>query len=279
MPPLGWLFVALAVLVVWLRMDGLEFSLLYSPPLQIPGLLAYQVQALAVILLPGALLLRTADAFRTHRVLLVGLIVLAAAEVVDQTGFSVWESEPDLSGGVWEPGLAIEPGPLLQLLGWPIELGPLLQLVGWPIVGLGLARLRPGGLTRPPLLVAIAGLYVGPWLLLGVAILAGLEGGILIAPYPMTVHLLILVATASAVWVAAGAWLDRAAPRLFWGLLAAALPLYLIGAVTELASLVIVTSQRSVGMYELGFMIMAFASATSTVLALVAFARLTPIER
>ncbi|CAN5816858.1 hypothetical protein BH23CHL8_BH23CHL8_03220 [soil metagenome] len=221
MPPLGWLFVALAVLVVWLRMDGLEFSLLYSPPLQIPGLLAYQVQALAVILLPAALLLRTADAFRTHRVLLVGLIVLAAAEVVDQTGFSVWESEPDLSGGVWEPGLAIEPGPLLQLLGWPIELGPLLQLVGWPIVGLGLARLRPGGLTRPPLLVAIAGLYVGPWLLLGVAILAGLEGGILIAPYPMTVHLLILVATASAVWVAAGAWLDRAAPRLFWGLLAA----------------------------------------------------------
>lgn len=266
--PLGWLFVAAAVLVGAARLH----AIVGEPAAMLPDMICSAVAAALVALLPAALVVRLPEAPRIQRLLFAGLALGAASEWAWATTF-FWPSGP---------GVVEWLGTLLFALWWPLGgLGSLL-------LGLGLLRLRARR-TRAGLLVVIGALYAGLSVLtIGIAVAQvpqsydlGVPDGIVIAA---DFALLVLVAAVSAfvVWVPVSAWLDRDAPRAFWGLLALAFPLGLVARAGGLVQTIAMTAFASTDAYSNWLFLVAttlgaLVGAVAALLALVAYARKTPL--
>jgi hypothetical protein len=138
--PLGWLFIAGAALVGAQHLH----AILGAPVETVPAAIFSGVAAVAIALLPGALLWRTPAATRTHRLLLAGLAAGAIAGLV-RAVIAFWPSGP--GGGSWR-------GTVLDGT-WP-----LLGALGSLLVGLGLRRLRTRRPARLGLLAVIASAYI-----------------------------------------------------------------------------------------------------------------------
>jgi hypothetical protein len=263
--PLGWLFVALATYVGWQEWLDIPRGL----PEHVPLALADMVRSVAVALLPAALLFRTAQAVRTQTILLLGLVGLAVAEVVQAAELDpLWLFETDLSSprdiGVW------------------LDPADVVGSIGAVLTGVGLLRLRAHPSSRRLLLVGTVLLYVAiP--VASLAIAAVQPGPLGVVPSSVIVVLALAMARAFMVWPAVAAWLDRDAPRPFWALLAAGLPLRVIsaGAIALIDVLALSGPPPGtlvlVGAQQGGLVIVSTASvvvaATAAVLALLAFGR------
>ena len=205
LPPLGWLFVVGAACVIVARLGWLVGS---SPATTVLSASPQAIAAALVALLPAALLLRVPDAPTSQRPLFFGLAATALAEWLLAAVFT------------WSPSvLTANPSVWTVLSDVQVPLGTLAPL----LIGLGLLRLRPGGATRPWLLVVIVGLDLG---------FLGLQVGLVATWAHPSVDLvtfgpdvLLTAAGGVAAWVPVSAWLDHDAPRGFWGLLAIGFPL------------------------------------------------------
>ncbi|MGO9178667.1 MAG: hypothetical protein ACLQHS_05245 [Candidatus Limnocylindrales bacterium] len=268
LPPLGWLFVAAAVFVAALRLQGITGE----SAAMLPDTICAAVGAALVALLPAALLIRLPESPRTQRLLFAGLALGAASEWAWATTF-IWAIGP---------GVVEWLGTLLFALWWPLGgLGSLL-------LGLGLLRLRARR-TRTGLLIGIGALYVA---------LSLFTIGIVVAQVPQAYDLsvpngfvtasgfalavLVAVVGAFVVWVPVSAWLDHDAPRAFWGLLALAFPLSLVARAGGLIQTIAMQAFASEDLYSNGFFVVAttlsaLVAAVVALLALVAYARETPL--
>ena len=93
---------------------------------------------------------------------------------------------------------------------------------------------------------------------------------------------LVAVVGAFAVWVPVSAWLDRDAPRAFWGLLALGFPLGLVARAGGLVQTIAMQAFASAGLYSSGLFVVAttlsaLIGAIVAILALVAYAREMPL--
>ena len=202
LPPLGWVFVAVALFVAATRLRTIGGA----PADIVPDILLSSIQATVVVLLPAALLWRLPGAIRTHTLLLTGLALVAAAQLV-MAANQLWPlfHSDDGTRSTFDAA-------------WP-----LLTPAGGILIGLGLLRLRVGA-DRLSVLAAIVVTYVG----IGVAsYLIGAGTGTLHA-YDVAILVIVPAAAAVAVWVPVAAWLESDTPQAFWGLLAVALPLGVI---------------------------------------------------
>lgn len=257
LPPLGWLFVAGAVLVAaqHLRL-GLAIPAEAIPPAILSG-----VTRVAIALLPAALLFRAPRAHRTHRLLLAGLAAGAIAELV-RAVIAFWPSGP--TGEAWR-GTALDAA-------WP-WLGPLGNL----LVGLGLIRLRA---RRPPrfgLLAAIASAYLALGVVPTWIVVAASQPVASIDGYSALLFVTVPLTAAVAVWVPVSARLGREPPRAFWGLLALGLPLGLAARAFALAQTVTEAAPRMDALFVVSVTLGAFVGAVVSLAALGAYARLTPL--
>ena len=252
LPPLGWVFVAAALLVgvVRLRMLG-------GAPLDIvPTILFSAVETAVVVALPAALLWRVHDALRTHALLLVGLALVAVDRLILAVN-QLWPMIQSDDGTRSAVGLA-----------WPW-----LMPAGGVLIGLGLLRLRTGPI-RLPVLATIVAVYVG----IGVAsYLVGGGSGTLDA-YDTALLIIVPAAAAVAVWVPVAGWLESDAPQAFWGLLAIALPLGVIARLLTLVATIVGTSTQSNVMFVPVVTVNSILGCLAALLALVAYARMTPRE-
>jgi hypothetical protein len=211
--PLRLLFVVAAAVVAIGRGALIAGDLGIGGPLDVAAFAGVSAATeTLVVLLPVALLLRVPAAPQTHLMLLGGLALGALVEVL-RLGSAI------VPASLADPSV----GSILRTFAWlGVPFGSLL-------VGLGLLRLRAGRTTRRGMLVVIAFLY----LVLSLLPL----GAELIGKAPVNVTWLFLVSgvlvpilAAFAGWVAVDAWLDGERPNLFWGLLAVAVPLHVVGA-------------------------------------------------
>ncbi len=260
--PLGWLFVVGAACVIVARLDRLVGT---SPATTVLSASPQAIAAALVALLPAALLLRVPDAPTGRRPLFVGLAATALTEWVQAAVFA-WSS----------PLLPSTPSVWTVLSDVQVPLGVLASL----LIALGLLRLRPGGATRPWLLVVIVGLEVG-FLGLQVRLVAtwAHPSFDLVALGP---DVLLTAAGGVAAWVPVSAWLDRDTPRAFWGLLALGFPLGLVASVVGLTQTVAMMSAPSMGLSSDALFLVATAlgaliGAVVSLLAIVAYARETPL--
>jgi hypothetical protein len=263
LPPLGWLSVVGATGVIVARLDRFvgtfpSTTVLYASP--------QAIAAALVALLPAALLLRVPDAPNRQRPLFFGLAAMALSEWW-QAVLVAW-SPPVLTANesVWTVLSYVQ-----VLLG---ILAPLL-------VGLGLLRLRPGGATRPWLLLVIVGLSLG-FLGLQVRLVTtwAQPSFDLVAFGP---GVLLTAAGGVATWVPVSAWLDHDAPRGFWGLLALGFPLGLVASALGLAQALAMVSGPPMGLSSDVLFLIAttlggLIGAVVSILAIAAYARLTPLN-
>ena len=254
LPRLGWLFVVAAAFVAVadlrsIQGPGTEYA---------PAILLSALAATGVVLLPAALLWRVSGAAGSHRLLLAGLACGAAAEIVVGV-LRFWPLDPD---GASSARAAFAAG------------RPLLDALGGLLVGLGLLRLRAGA-ARLVLLAVIASIYVA--LAVSSFVIGTTAAGILADPYNTAFLVIGPAAAAFAVWVSVAAWLDREPPRAFWGLLALAFPISLVSRVFALPWAIAAVELRSNALYLPGVTINGIAGAVIALLALVAFARCTPV--
>lgn len=252
---LGLVFVAVAIVVGLLRLSvigGVGSSVL-------PNLLLRTIEAVAVCLLPAALLLRDPAAERTHPVLLAGLAAGAGAEAVRAI-------------------VARAPLALDLMTAWSgslVTLASLADLAGAVLVGLGLMRLLPVPTRRQLLLVGIAGAYLllayaSPVMLAASGVDIASDRWALVQPAGYA------LASAFVTWVAVAAWQDRADPRTFWALLAAALPLGVAARLTEVAGTFVNLGPTSQGTRIGVLTLLALFGAATACLALVAYWRYAP---
>ena len=251
LPPLGWVFVAVALFVAATRLRTIG-----GAPADIaPDILLSSIQATVVVLLPAALLWRAPAAIRTHTLLLTGLALVAAAQVVFAAN-QLWPlfHSDDGTRSTFDAA-------------WP-----LLTPAGGLLIGLGLLRLRVGA-HRLSVLAAIVVTYVG----IGVAsYLIGAGTGTLDA-YDAALMVIVPAAAAVAVWVPVAAWLESDTPQAFWGLLAVALPVGVISRLLTLLATIVGTSTQSNVLFVPMITINAFLGSVAVLLALVAYVRMTPI--
>ena len=250
LPPLGWVFVATALFVGAVRLrtlSGAPFDI-------VPAILFSAVEAAVVVLLPAALLWRAHDAMRTHAILLTGLALIAADRLILGTN-QLWPMFLSDDGTRTAFGLA-----------WP-----LLAPAGGVLIGLGLLRLRAGSMRLPVLatiVVVYAGISVASYLI-------GAGTGTLGA-YDTALLLVVPAAAAVAAWVPVAAWLESDAPEIFWGLLAIALPLGVIARLLTLLATIVGTSTQSNVMFVPMVTVDSILGCLAALLALVAYARMTP---
>ncbi len=216
------------------------------------------------VCLPALLLWHVPDARRTHRLLLAGLILAAATELLRFASSGI-PATPDYSAfrpALNNVGLGVAP-------------------IGFVLVGLGLLRLRHHGPTRRGLLVVLATLFLVVALLpVGVGLTSE---GLTVDPLPFVLSSICKpIAAAFAAWVAIDAWLDQEEPRTFWTLIAAALPIQvlagLFGIGLELPALLAPPSDPDT-LNTLAFASLAFGAIlvlSALVLAGVAYGRCTP---
>ena len=258
LPPLGWLFVVAAVFVAVQHLRWMDGGSLEAVPDEVFSTVA----AVTIVLLPAALLWRVRAATRTHRLLLAGLAAGAVSELLRAVvSFAPFVSYGALFGGTVIGGV------------WPL-FGPL----GGLLAGLGLVRLRPAGVTRIRLLAAIATAYVALDVGSFAIAFAGSHPPGSIDPHSAVLLVIRPLAAAFAVWVPVAAWFDDEAPRAFWGLLALALPLNLLSRLTELPEAIVIVALRSNALFLPAVTIGAIVGAFVALLALVAFARETPVQ-
>ena len=173
------------------------------------------------VLLPVALVRRVPDALARQPILFAGLALGSLAIFVDALV------------GLWLP----DSGGLLDAAD---RVHALVVPLGLALVALGLVRVRGRRPGRPWLLIAITALYVGlevlPAGILAIQAQLGQDGIVNGGPSPAGV--LRALATSAVVWVAVDAWLDHEAPSRFWGLLALALPLRIVGAIFQVPQVI-----------------------------------------
>ena len=144
---------------------------------------------------------------------------------------------------------------------------------GGVLIGLGLLRLRAGSMRLPVLatiVVVYAGISVASYLI-------GAGTGTLGA-YDTALLLVVPAAAAVAAWVPVAAWLESDAPEIFWGLLAIALPLGVIARLLTLVATIVATSTQSNVMFVPVVTVNSILGCLAALLALVAYARMTPRE-
>ena len=262
LPPLGWLFVVGAAGVIVARLDRVIGT---TPETVVVAAAASAIAAALVALLPAALLLRVPDAPTRQPALFVGLAATALTEWVQAALFA------------WSPPLLTANPSLWTVLS---DVQVPLEVLASLLIALGLLRLRPGGATRPWLLVVIVGLALG---------FQGLQVGLLATWAHQSLDLLafgpgVLLTAAGGVatWVPVSAWLDHDAPRGFWGLLALGFPLGLLSGAIGLAQMVAMTSAPPMGLSSGGLFLVAttfdaLIGAGMLILAIAAYARLMPL--
>lgn len=250
LPPLAWVFVAAALFAAVARLRAVDGA----PGEVVPDIVLSAVEAVALVLLAAALLWRAHDAVRTHSLLITGLALAAAPQVI-LGAYQLW---PALRGDVATRSAFDTAWPLLTPL-------------GGVLVTLGLLHLR-GVANRLRVLAAIVTIYVG----ISVASYwVGAGTGTLDA-YNVILLVVGPAAAAVAVWVPVAAWLDGDGPPAFWLLLALALPLGLLSRVIMLLGAVYVTSTHSNALFLPTVTATAFLGGVAALLALVAYGRLTP---
>lgn len=252
LPRLGWVFVAVALFVAATRLR----TIAGAPADIVPDILLSSIQATVVVLLPAALLWRLPGAIRTHTLLLTGLALVATTQLV-MAANQLWPlfHSDDGTRSTFDAA-------------WP-----LLTPAGSILIGLGLLGLRVGA-NRLSVLAAIVVTYVG----IGVAsYLIGAGTGTLDA-YDAALMVIVPAAAAVAVWVPVAAWLESDTPQAFWGLLAVALPLGVIVRLLTLLGTIVATSTQSNVLFVPTVTVNALLGSLAVLLALVAYARMTPGE-
>ena len=252
LPPLGWVFVAVALFVGVVRLRTLGGR----PARHRPRTSCVSVEAGVVVLLPAALLWRVHEALRTHAVLFAGLALVAVDRLILAMN-QLWPMIQNDDGTRSAVGLA-----------WPW-----LMPAGGVLIGLGLLRLRTGPI-RLPVLASIVAVYVG----IGVASYLIGSGSATVDAYDAALLIIVPSAAAVAVWVPAAAWLESDTPSAFWGLLAVALPVGVIARLLTLVATIVATSTQSNVLFVPTVTINSVLGCLAALLALVAYARMTPRE-
>ena len=210
-PPLWLAFIVAAVLVAIGNTLMIRGDLADGVPVNVAAYsAALAAGSVLTVCLPALLLWRVPRAGRTHRLLLVGLMIGAITEVARFAASAI----PDNPGNVLFR-------PAFNDAAWAAA------TIGIVLVGLGLLRLRPDGPTRRGLFVVLAALFLVVALLpFGVGLLSE---GLNVDPLPFALSSIIWpIAAAFSAWIAIDAWLDREEPRRFWALIAAVLPIQVL---------------------------------------------------
>lgn len=221
LPALAWLIVGLAVLDTfwWIQVIAGALGTVGNPlgdwsaDLSVLGAGIEGAAAVLPVLLPAALLYRIPSAARTQRLLLGGLLLGAAIEVLQRLAL------PLLPAPSTVDAIVAQQTAVASLQGASLILGPLL-------IGLGLARMRGPRSRIGPAEIAFLALLGVAWVSeigSGVAPMVargGLAGPLATATLVLTV--LMVGATPSIayqLWVPLTAWHNRNSPATFWRLL------------------------------------------------------------
>lgn len=261
LPSTGWAFVALAVVLVIATWPSLHLEIQLVPGLVVtgswstPGVLLFLLERVSTVLLPAAILFRAPTAWQTHRLLLLGAMLLA----LWTTGNAVWlavfsaVSDPEflLWSGVW------------------IRAFYAVDLAGIALVGIGLLGLRTAARsgTAYAATAATIVLLALPTLVLPV-----------IGFRPDLEELSFELASAGVIgWalsVPLGAVLDRLSPSRFWVPLALVSISQILIAVWQAAALLVAHNQETFSAFPPFYGLMLAAGAVVT---LVVFARELPV--
>jgi hypothetical protein len=250
LPLLGWLLLLGAAVVATAAAIELAGST-RDAPAWLAGAL-FSLAAVVTVLTPAAFLWRVPNAVARHP-WLVGGLTLAALIVVARTVL-LW-----LGPGAAELRAVVQP-----VIGWLAVPVPLL-------IGVGLLRFREPARRRPLLFIVLALIYaafpVVPFVF---------NQAVSADPISLAVAISAAALSAFAVWVAASAWLDGDRPRAFWALLALALPLFVVGLAGYVAIMAAPDAQAMAGLQPLVFFAAAATSATTALLALIAYGAFAP---
>ena len=257
----AWVFIGGAVVVVLVHLSHVG---------QEPGGLLVASAVLSALvaglgaLLPAALLVRIPEAPRTQRLLLAGL----AGQAVAVWGWAIF---PVLLTGPARPDWS-------ATAAFAILYGA--AVVASICLAVGLLRLRRPGVRRVWLLAVIAVLQLG-----FTVVQAALPAATVHLSFvsPMLVPIAVLtVAAAFAAWVPVDAWLGRERPRPFWALLALGFPLGLVAGALGVWKTLEMLRPSGTGLtadtpFWVASMLVSLIGIAANVLALAAYARLTPI--
>jgi hypothetical protein len=254
LPTLGWLFVLLAVVQAVLVGQLLYLQVQLVPALIVNGdssaggIILRLIATVATVLLPAAILYRAPTAWRTHRLLLLGAMLVAAWTVASEADWWVVNQLQDV--------MALERASTIA------QWGTIINLAGLVLMGVGLARLR----QHPPspranAVSVVAMLIAGLIAILPILVGFGPDPGLELPLAPIASWLLTALATGYLLSVPLGAWLDREPAHRFWMVLG----------VVSLVLLAMIGSQgvqflladRSAG----SFFVLGFGPATGLVLA------------
>jgi hypothetical protein len=221
LPALAWLIVGLAALdaIWWIQVIAGALGTIGGPlgdwsvVLSALGAAIQGAADVLPVLLPAALLTRIPSAARSQQLLLGGLLVGAANEVLLRLALPLIPAPSTIDA------IVAQQTAIASLQGASMILGPLL-------VGLGLARMRgAGSRIRPAEIALLALLAVALGSEIASAVVPMAARGELSGPMstPTLVStVLSLGATpfiAYQLWVPLMAWRDRCAPATFWRLL------------------------------------------------------------
>jgi hypothetical protein len=256
---LGWIFIALAVLV---GLSGVSYAR------RVPSLGAVLLGATWIVAtaLPAALLHRVPEARRSRPLLLAGLTAGSVVIIVNQAFLQLTLFAPGPGQGA---GAAVR---------WVLWLAPdVLGMAGALLVAVGLARLRPRPASRrvrrllPVLVLAAFGGAV-------TSLLPVVVHAVPLSPADLLAAAVILGGapiTGYAAWIPLAAWIDHEAPTRFWTLLGLAAIVGLPHLATSAAQNVALASGSLGLVVQLGTVGAAFGAAAS-ILVLIAYARFTP---
>lgn len=266
LPTLGWLFVVLAAAQAILVGQSLHLQVQLVPALVVNGdssaggVILRMITTAARVLLPAAILYRAPTAWRTHRLLMLGAVLVAAWTIGIEVFFWFVDQAQDVA--------------VLEAASTIAQWGTVIHIAGLLLLGVGLARLRSrAASSRANVVRAIAVLIA---VLPPILVDFGPHPGLALPLAPIAGELLTALATGYLLSVPLGAWLDGEPPHRFWmglGILSLAL-LAIIG--TQLVQLLL--ADRSAGNYFItGFGIpIELVVAVSAVVTLVLYARALP---
>jgi hypothetical protein len=266
LPTLGWLFAVLAGVQAILVGQSLHLQVQLVPALVVTGdssagaIFLRLITTVATVLLPAAILYRAPMAWRTHRLLLVGAMLVAAWTVGMQVLF--WFDNQSQEVAVLETTSTIA------------QWGAVIHIAGLLLLGVGLAHLRQHPASERANVVRLVAVLVA--VLPPIIINIGPHPGPALPLLPIAGELLTALAAGYLLSVPLGAWLDQEPPHRFWmvlGILSLAL-LAIIG--TQVVQLLL--TDRSTGTYFIdGFGIpIELVVAVSAVVTLALYARALP---
>jgi hypothetical protein len=208
LPTLGWLFVLLAVAQAILVGQALYLQVQLVPALVVngdssaPGIILRLIATVATVLLPAAIVYRAPTAWRTHRLLLLGAMLVAAWTVGLEVILWFVTQMPDVRA--------------LETASTIAQWGAVINIVGLVLMGVGLARLRQHPPSSRANAVSLVMMLIAALIAMLPILSVGADPGLELPIAPIAGELLTALATGYLLSVPLGAWLDQEPAQRFW---------------------------------------------------------------